>query len=89
MDVGDSRFAALYTSPEFALDPTDPRFKAGESSNAIIREAAQRKQKQKLQGPKEDLQQQAKQATSGDKPNGNLELSCFKSVTGSRLELTA
>lgn len=28
VDVADPRFAQLYTADEFALDPTDPRFKA-------------------------------------------------------------
>ena len=28
VDLADPRFAQLYTADEFALDPTDPRFKA-------------------------------------------------------------
>jgi NUC153 domain len=28
VDLGDPRFAQLYTADDFALDPTDPRFKA-------------------------------------------------------------
>lgn len=28
VDLGDARFAQLYTADDFALDPTDPRFKA-------------------------------------------------------------
>ena len=43
MDVSDSRFAALFTSPEFALDPTDPRFAASEGTQKILRETARRR----------------------------------------------
>ena len=36
-DLTDARFAALFKRPEFALDPTDPRFsRAGSTSAANI-----------------------------------------------------
>ena len=43
LDVADARFAALFTRPEFALDPTDSRFKAVRSVDVIRREAAVRR----------------------------------------------
>ncbi|KAF8012696.1 hypothetical protein BT93_I0757 [Corymbia citriodora subsp. variegata] len=42
VDYSDSRFSALFTSPLFALDPTDPQFKR---SAAYARQVAQRQQK--------------------------------------------
>ncbi|XP_030524084.2 ESF1 homolog [Rhodamnia argentea] len=42
VDYSDSRFSALFTSPLFALDPTDPQFKR---SAAYARQVAQRQHK--------------------------------------------
>jgi hypothetical protein len=43
VDIGDQRFEALFTSPDYALDPTDPRFKAGEGAKSIQQETAKRR----------------------------------------------
>ena len=43
LNTADTRFAALFTRPEFALDPTDSRFKAVRSVEAIRRESAARR----------------------------------------------
>jgi hypothetical protein len=43
LDTADPRFTALFTRPDFALDPTDSRFKAVRSVDAIRREAAARR----------------------------------------------
>jgi len=43
VDIGDQRFEALFTSPDFALDPTDPRFKAGDAAKSIQQESAKRR----------------------------------------------
>ena len=43
VDVKDSRFDALFTSPDFALDPTDPRYKATEGAQSIQEEAVSRR----------------------------------------------
>ncbi|CAL1275705.1 unnamed protein product [Larinioides sclopetarius] len=40
--VEDQRFSAIYTSPEFNLDPSDPHFKKTEGSLAIIQEKQRR-----------------------------------------------
>ena len=70
--MGDARFSALYSAPEFALDPTDPRFKAGESSTAIIREAARQKGAQKSQAPGKVLEQEEKINPNTKEPNGEV-----------------
>ena len=56
VDVKDTRFGALFTSPDFALDPTDPRYKATEGAKSIQKEAMSRRetgtaQKQLSNGP--------------------------------------
>lgn len=41
--MNDRRFDALFTSPDFALDPTDPRYRASEGTKNIQKEAALRR----------------------------------------------
>ncbi len=43
VNVKDSRFDALFTSSDFALDPTDPRYKATEGAKSIQKEAVSRR----------------------------------------------
>ncbi len=43
LDTADARFSSLFTRPEFALDPTDSRFKAVRGVDTIRREAASRR----------------------------------------------
>ena len=43
LNTADTRFSALFERPEFALDPTDSRFKAVRSVEVIRREAAARR----------------------------------------------
>ena len=47
LDSSDSRFDALFTSPDFALDPTDPQFAASDGAKKIQKEAASRRAKAK------------------------------------------
>ncbi len=42
LDTSDARFAALFTRPEFALDPTDPRIKGTRAADIIRNEARRR-----------------------------------------------
>ena len=43
VNVGDPRFQGLFTSQDFALDPTDPQFSKAPGAPAILAEAARRK----------------------------------------------
>lgn len=43
-NLDDPRFSALLTAPEFALDPTDPRFKQPGGQNAAMQKAASKAQ---------------------------------------------
>ena len=42
LDVTDNRFSALFTQPQFALDPTDPRYAMCSLRGNKIRPIAQR-----------------------------------------------
>ncbi|KAL2006323.1 hypothetical protein VTN00DRAFT_9977 [Thermoascus crustaceus] len=43
MDVNDPRFARLYESHEFAIDPTNPRFKGTSGMKALLEEGRKRR----------------------------------------------
>jgi hypothetical protein len=48
LDMKDPRFQQVFENPEFALDPTDPRFsKAGKGASKIASEAARRRSRAK------------------------------------------
>lgn len=42
MDVGDKRFASLFSSHMFAMDPTHPKFKRNSTTEQILKEKARR-----------------------------------------------
>merc|ERR1711990_672904 len=42
VNVGDSRFSAMYSRPEFNIDPTDPNFKKTKNMEKIIGEKQKR-----------------------------------------------
>ena len=46
LDVQDPRFARLYDSHEFAIDPTNPRFKSTEGMKALLEEGRRRRKEQ-------------------------------------------
>jgi hypothetical protein len=43
VDVSDPRFSRLYDSHEFAIDPTNPRFKATSGMKALLDEGRKRR----------------------------------------------
>ncbi|KAI9779453.1 MAG: pre-rRNA-processing protein esf1 [Peltula sp. TS41687] len=43
MDVSDPRFAALYQNHEFAIDPTNPRFKDTKAMRAVLDQARRKR----------------------------------------------
>ena len=46
MDVEDKRFAAVYERPEFALDPSNPRFRETAGMKVLLNEARDRRKRQ-------------------------------------------
>lgn len=69
VDYDDPRFAPLFNSPLFALDPTDPQFKR---SAAYARQMAQKQQKGEREniGTKEKSNDGAKIVNEGSEPDG-------------------
>lgn len=71
VDLADPRFVQLYTADDFALDPTDPRFKASESVAAIQRRRAEARMRLQsgVQQPQEcaPVQQSSADTAAGDK----------------------
>ena len=53
MDLADERFTAVYERPEFALDPSHPRFRETEGMQTLLQEARQRR-KRKLDAEEEE-----------------------------------
>lgn len=74
VDYDDPRFSAMFTSPLFALDPTDPQFKR---SAAYARQMANRQQKSELENkrvkePSESLRQGLMSNKAENDDNGEL-----------------
>lgn len=53
MDVQDPRFAKVFESSEYAIDPSNPRFKGTEGMRALLEEG-RRKRKRKRDGNQDD-----------------------------------
>ncbi|TPR04950.1 Myb-like DNA-binding domain family protein [Aspergillus niger] len=54
MEVTDPRFARLYESHEFAIDPTNPRFKATSGMKALLEEGRKRRRDRDEHADEED-----------------------------------
>ncbi|EAW11236.1 pre-rRNA-processing protein ESF1 [Aspergillus clavatus NRRL 1] len=76
MDVSDPRFARLFESHEFAIDPTNPKFKATSGMKALLDEGRKRRRDRDDRGEEVDTrtrdrkQKKQKQSASG---NGGTE----------------
>lgn len=72
MDVSDPRFGRLYESHEFAIDPTNPRFKATPGMKALLEEGRKRRRNrdERDEVPEEvsDRKKKQKKASSKEKP---------------------
>merc|ERR1712226_1546267 len=66
VDTNDSRFAALFENPEFAIDPSDPKFKATYAMKEVVSKRAQfRAKKSRLSNqPKPETQSENIERTS-------------------------
>lgn len=72
MDVSDPRFGRLYESHEFAIDPTNPRFKATPGMKALLEEGRKRRRNrdERDEVPEEvsDRKKKQKKGSSKEKP---------------------
>merc|ERR1712226_165105 len=66
VDTNDSRFTALFENPEFAIDPSDPKFKATYAMKEVVSKRAQfRAKKSRLSNqPKPETQSENIERTS-------------------------
>lgn len=68
LNMKDPRFQDVFENPEFALDPTDPRFaKAGKGATKLVSEAARRRSTKKKNAPMQDLP-----PSQGERPDGKI-----------------
>ncbi|KAI9045041.1 pre-rRNA-processing protein ESF1 [Aspergillus affinis] len=80
MEVSDPRFSRLFESHEYAIDPTNPRFKGTSGMKALLDEGRKRRRDRdergdEDEGPTHDKKQKKKQKKDASKPQqGNEEL---------------
>ncbi|KAL4874114.1 hypothetical protein BDV12DRAFT_181959 [Aspergillus spectabilis] len=60
MDVSDPRFSRLFQNHEFAIDPTNPRFKATSGMKALLEEGRKRRRDRDERGEEEDHSRDSK-----------------------------
>lgn len=93
-NLQDSRFNSLFTSADFALDPTDPRFQQAEGSTSIAKAVAQQRQQgapgaqvdaRQTDGTAKDLQPQGQLAApqNGQAPSAGDATTQLKSMVAS------
>jgi hypothetical protein len=63
MDVGDSRFSKLFDSHEFAIDPSNPKFKGTEGMKKLLEEG---RKKRDIEGDDEVAEKRSKKRKGGD-----------------------
>ncbi|KUL89965.1 hypothetical protein ZTR_02952 [Talaromyces verruculosus] len=68
VDVADPRFASLYESHEYAIDPTNPKFKATSGMKALLEEGRKRRRVRGADDdvPTETLKKQKKTSSKQD-----------------------
>lgn len=76
MDVSDPRFGRLYESHEFAIDPTNPRFKATSGMKALLEEGRKRRRgREEWDEPEDDMSGgKKKQKKGASRENGPEDL---------------
>ncbi|NWX99931.1 ESF1 protein, partial [Nothoprocta ornata] len=80
VNVADTRFQAMFTSPLFNLDPSDPNFKKTKAVEKILEEKARRRE-QKQQDLEETSEgQENKRAKKGEEETAKMEKKEKKSI---------
>ncbi|KAL4885303.1 uridine kinase family-domain-containing protein [Aspergillus karnatakaensis] len=76
MDVSDPRFSRLFQNHEFAIDPTNPRFKATSGMKALLEEGRKRRRDRDERGeeeePSRDSKKQKQRSKKGAADNDDL-----------------
>ena len=66
MNVQDPRFAKLYESHEYAIDPTNPRFKRTKAMDAMLEESRKRKDRVSEDGESSIRKEKKRKQVDGD-----------------------
>lgn len=78
MEVSDPRFSRLFESHEYAIDPTNPRFKGTSGMKALLDEGRKRRRDRDERGdeevPTQDKKQKKKQKKDAPKQQGSEDL---------------
>jgi hypothetical protein len=78
MDVKDPRFANMYDSHEFAIDPTNPKFKATSGMKAVLEESRKRRRARDDGNDDEPVEETKKQRKGSSKRSDAEELDLKK-----------
>lgn len=70
MDVQDSRFKAVFENHEFAIDPSNPKFKATQGMKKLLEEGRKKRKAGSDESPKEKQDQRSSKKA---KPDGDLD----------------
>ena len=81
VDVSDDRFAGLFESEKFALDPTDPRFRETKAADFIAEERARRRQRKNARTHDGD-KVSGSRGERGEEPRKSSENGAFSSRNG-------
>merc|ERR1712226_78748 len=83
VDTNDSRFTALFENPEFAIDPSDPKFKATNAMKEVVSKRAQ------FRAKKSRLSNQPNPETHSKNIETNPEATSNKTADQSKPKLSA
>lgn len=73
IDTADPRFAKLYESHEFAIDPTNPRFKETSGMKALLEEG-RKKRKQGREGDEPEAERLPKKSKKVEDSGGDVDI---------------
>ncbi|KAL4943904.1 hypothetical protein BDV06DRAFT_210663 [Aspergillus oleicola] len=73
LNVSDPRFSRLFQNHEYAIDPTNPRFKATSGMKALLEEGRKRRRDRDERGDDEDVSRDSKKQKQRSKKGASTE----------------
>ena len=74
VEAEDPRFKALFDSHEYAIDPTNPRFKGTDGMKSLLEEGRKKRKREDREGGGEDVVVAKKKGKAAGKAEGDDEL---------------
>eukprot|EP01043_Picozoa_sp_COSAG02_P003803 COSAG02_NODE_95_length_37416_cov_60.512742_34_plen_530_part_00 len=87
IDTADDRFAAIFESQKFAIDPNDPKFKKTPAMEKVMEERQERRKKKRRQEQKEPASSRSAKDTGLDGTHGKKKHKKVKSKHGKDQDL--